>query len=302
MATLISKSTIQHLRFPFSIFLLPIFLFALAVSPNINPERLLIVFVCLHFFVYPASNGFNSYYDKDEDSIGGLKKPPKVTKDLLWVSLLLDIGALILAYQISITFTVFIFIYGLVSKAYSHPAIRLKKYPWLSWFVAGFFQGAFTFFTCYIGLNDFPIETLGHWQIIFPALLSSALLWASYPMTQIYQHKEDKRRGDITLSLLLGEKGTFLFTGGFYFLSALGFIYYFTAYYQIKYALLFLASLSPAIIFFLLWFFQYLRGRAKVNYSKTMTLNWLSSLMLIVFFIYFFLDSTNILQALKAGF
>ncbi|MGK7391767.1 MAG: UbiA family prenyltransferase [Candidatus Cyclobacteriaceae bacterium M2_1C_046] len=298
MATLLSKSTILHLRFPFSIFLLPIFLFALAVSPNINPERLLIVFVCLHFLVYPASNGFNSYYDKDEDSIGGLKKPPKVTKDLLWVSLFLDLVALILAIEISFTFAVLIFIYGLVSKAYSHPAIRLKKYPWLSWFVAGFFQGAFTFITCYIGLNDFSLDIITRWHILFPALLSSALLWASYPMTQIYQHEEDKRRGDITLSVLLGVKGTFIFTAVFYMLSALGFLYYFIAFYQIKYGLLFLIALSPAILYFLIWFLRYLKGRASINYGNTMALNWLSSLILIAFFIYFFLDSTNILQVL----
>ena len=33
--------------------------------------------------------------------------------------------------------------------------------------------------------------------------------WRAYPMTQIFQHEEDKR-GDETLSLKLGIKGTFL--------------------------------------------------------------------------------------------
>jgi hypothetical protein len=61
---------------------MPVFLFALAISPNISGPRLLVVFAVLHLFLYPASNGFNSYFDKDEKSIGGLKNPPKVEKGL----------------------------------------------------------------------------------------------------------------------------------------------------------------------------------------------------------------------------
>lgn len=297
MAALISKSTLLHLRFPFSIFLLPIFLFALAVSPNINLERIIIVLISLHFFVYPASNGFNSFYDKDEDSIGGLKKPPKVKNDLIWVSLFLDLVGLILAAYISWLFALFIFIYGVVSKAYSYPAIRLKKYPWISWFIAGFFQGAFTFVGCYIGLNDFSLLSVLHWHVIFPALLCSILLWANYPMTQIYQHEEDKRRGDLTLSRTLGIKGTFIFSATFFILAVVGFIIYFNFYYSLKYATIFIGALLIPIIYFLWWFYRYLSGKSDVNYSNTMLLNWLSAVSLIIFFIYFFLDSTNILQA-----
>ena len=302
MATVISRSTILHLRFPFSIFLLPIFLFALSISPNINQEQLLIVFICLHFFLYPASNGFNSYYDKDEKSIGGLKHPPKTTKDLLWVSLFLDLLALILALWISFTFMVMVLIYGLVSKAYSHPAIRLKKYPWLSWFVAGFFQGTFTFLMSYIGLNDFSIETVLHWHILIPAFLSTLLLWGSYPMTQIYQHEEDQKRGDRTISLLLGVRGTFTFSALIFGVALISFFIYFMEYHQILYSWLFLAAFIPVIIYFVVWNYRYIKGRSDVDYQKTMTLNWLSSIFLIIFFVFFFLDSTNIIQALKAGF
>ena len=34
-----------------------------------------LIFVILHILVYPASNGYNSYMDRDEGSIGGLKNP-----------------------------------------------------------------------------------------------------------------------------------------------------------------------------------------------------------------------------------
>ncbi len=50
-------------------------------------------------------------------------------------------------------------------------------------------------------------------DIIVPGILCTLVLWANYPMTQIYQHDEDFKRGDITLSYRLGIKGTFVFTG-----------------------------------------------------------------------------------------
>lgn len=302
MGALITRSTLLHLRFPFSIFLLPIFLFALAISPNINPQRMLIVFVCLHFLIYPASNGFNSFYDRDEESIGGLKNPPKVSPDLLWISLILDLVAILLALKISFSFAIMLFIYGLISKAYSHPTIRLKKFPITSWLVAGFFQGAFTFAASYIGLNNFQLSTLWQPEVIIAAFLTSLHLWASYPMTQIYQHEEDARRGDMTLSRLLGLRGTFIFTAIIYIIATVSFIIFFSYFYYDRYAVSFLIALAPSVIFFSLWLSLWLRGNWEVNYKNTMVLNWLSSIGLTAFFIYFFLDYSQVIQAIQGGF
>src|SRR5688572_19762062 len=196
-----SRSSWLHLRVPFSFLLLPIFLFSLSVSPNINGQWILWVFLILHFFLYPASNAYNSYFDKDEKSIGGLKNPPPVRKGLYFLALALDVLAIVLSYiKISTTFAIMVFIYGLVSKAYSHPSIRIKKYPWTSWIITGLFQGLFTFLMCYVGLNGFTLDLAWKWQIILPGLLTSAMLWANYPLTQVYQHEEDTKRGDLTLS------------------------------------------------------------------------------------------------------
>ena len=106
------KSTLLHLRIPFSFFLLPVFLLAVAVSEEIHTQNLLLSFLILHFLIYPASNGYNSYFDKDTGSIGGLKHPPRVSKELYWISLLLDVVALGLGMLISLEFVAMIFIYG----------------------------------------------------------------------------------------------------------------------------------------------------------------------------------------------
>jgi 1,4-dihydroxy-2-naphthoate octaprenyltransferase len=65
------RSTLLHLRLPFSFFLLPVFLFACAVSAeSLRLFAFLIAFVAWHVWVYPASNGYNSYFDKDEGAMG----------------------------------------------------------------------------------------------------------------------------------------------------------------------------------------------------------------------------------------
>jgi 1,4-dihydroxy-2-naphthoate octaprenyltransferase len=137
---MITKSTLLHLRIPFSFFLMPIFGFALCLLESVSLLNFFLIFGIWHLLVYPASNGYNSYFDKDEGSIGGLKSPPPVTKNLYYVSLFLDVLALFLCFFINIIFFVGVLMYGLASKAYSHPLIRLKKYPFWGLLTVSFFK------------------------------------------------------------------------------------------------------------------------------------------------------------------
>ena len=294
-----SKSTFLHLRIPFSFFLLPVFLFSLSVSPNLTPARILWVFVLLHLFLYPASNGYNSYFDKDEKSIGGLKNPPPVRKGLFWMALLFDATAVILgALFVSFLFAFMLLIYGLVSKAYSHPAVRLKKYPVIGWLVTGLFQGFFTFMMCYVGINNFEGQNLMQLRIVYPAFLTSLMLWANYPMTQIYQHEEDAARGDRTLSRMLGIRGTFYFTAAFFGLATLGFALYFTKFYQIAHLGGFLLALAPVSLYFGFWFWKVIKDPTRADFSHAMGLNFISASCLNAFFIWFFFDVSHVGQYL----
>jgi 4-hydroxybenzoate polyprenyltransferase len=298
-----SKSTILHLRIPFSYFLLPVYLFAVSVSPNVSSKGLLWVFITLHFFLYPASNGYNSYFDKDEQSIGGLKNPPPVKKGLYWMSLLLDAIAVVLgAIMVSWLFAAMLVIYGFVSKAYSHPAVRLKKYAVVSWVITGIFQGAFTFMMCYVGINRFGIENLLQVKVLVAALLTTLMLWANYPMTQVYQHEEDAKHGDMTISRMLGIRGTFYFAGLFFAVTSVVFIFFFNEFFYLRYGLIFLGALSPVVIYFTWWFLHVMKDEAQADFRHTMRLNFLSSTCLIIFFVYFFLDFSGVLGAIKAGY
>ncbi|MFZ1357067.1 MAG: hypothetical protein WAS28_01205, partial [Saprospiraceae bacterium] len=51
--------TIKLMRIPFSYFLMPVFLFAVGEVRQLDLYALIISFIVLHIFIYPASNGYN---------------------------------------------------------------------------------------------------------------------------------------------------------------------------------------------------------------------------------------------------
>lgn len=272
------------MRIPFSLYLMPIFWFALSTVTSYTVWKAVAVFLILHLLVYPASNGYNSYYDRDEGSIGGLKHPPKVTRQLMHLVLLFDVLAVVLGILLSPLFGALVALYLLVSKAYSYEGIRLKKYPILSTFVVTFFQGAFTFVMVLVGIGFALAEVLQLPYIGF-ALVSTLFLCGSYPLTQIYQHSEDRQRGDRTLSLILGIKGTFLFAGVSLLLgTALLLTLYFTTD-QVRNSLIFLICTAPVVYFFVGWVLRAQQDPREVNYENTMQMNKISSLSISTAFI-----------------
>jgi 1,4-dihydroxy-2-naphthoate octaprenyltransferase len=282
------KNIILHLRIPFSLFLMPVYWFAVSQTQNPNWVVAVVLFVLLHFLIYPASNAYNSYYDKDEGAIGGLENPPPVSRELFYVAWVLDIVAIIAAYFLSgWILSLALFIYSSISKAYSNDKVRLKKYPILSWLTVGIFQGAFTYFTVIQAIDDIPLSELWQNKYLFPAVLSSLNLLGFYPMTQIYQHEEDAKRGDLTMSRLLGIKGTFIFTASIFLFVTVGFYFYFKDILILNFPAfaVYLLVMAPVLIYFNLWFLKVLKNENQADFHHTMRLNMLGSVCLNLFFI-----------------
>ena len=282
------KNIILHLRIPFSLFLMPVFWFAVSQSQNPNWSIAAGLFLVLHLLIYPASNAYNSYFDKDEGSIGGLENPPPVSLELFYVSWILDIIAIIVAYFLGgWILSLALIIYSSISKAYSNDKIRLKKYPIISWLTVGIFQGAFTYLTVIQAVGKIELNEIWQNKYLFPAILSSLNLLGFYPMTQIYQHEEDARRGDMTMSRLLGIKGTFIFTASIFLVVTIGFFFYFqhTLIYNFPAFLVYILVMSPVLIYFNLWFLKVLKNENQADFHHTMRLNMLGSICLNLFFI-----------------
>lgn len=271
---MILKSTIQLLRFHFSFFLMPVYFFALTQLVNINWTRAVLIFVILHVLVYPASNGYNSYMDRDDTPIGGLKKPLQPTKQLFYVTILMDILAIGLGFFITPWFALGTLIYIAASRMYSYRGIRLKKYPLAGYLTVIIFQGAFVFWMVYHGSHEMLKTTMP----LAAMIAASLLIGGFYPLTQIYQHKQDLDDGVKTISYQLGYKKTFLFCAFIYSVAMLLVGYVFFSSLMIKEFFVLLIFFLPILVYFFWWAAKVWKTEAAANFANTMRMNILASI------------------------
>ena len=270
---MLKNSTIKLLRIPFSFFLSPIYFFALAQVPEINWFNAALVFIILHFLVYPASNGYNSYMDRDTESIGGLEKPPPPSQELFLTTIVLDTIGILLSLFIGWLFTLVMLLYIGASKAYSYRGIRLKRFPYLGYLVVIIFQGAITFWLVYYGSNMVQ-DVWVPWQGM---VICALLVGGFYPLTQIYQHKQDLEDGVKTISYKLGYTGTFIFCTIIYMLAWVFMAQFFITTKRGGQLLLVGIFFIPVIVYFTRWFISVRKNVQQANFSNTMKMNWLAA-------------------------
>jgi 1,4-dihydroxy-2-naphthoate polyprenyltransferase len=285
------KSTVKHLRFPFSYHLMPVFLFALSQSININWIQTILTFLILHLIIYPSSNGYNSYQDKDESSIGGLKDPPKVSENLYYATIILDAFGVLMALLVSRWFAIFVVLYVIISRAYSYRGLRLKKYPITGFLTVFFFQGAFTYLMVSAGVTEFSAHHYFSVGNLICMSVASLFIGSVYPLTQIYQHQADKKDGVTTISYKLGYLGTFFFSAVMFTTAVLLLFYYFYFKEQQMAFILFNILMLPVVIKLILWFLKVRQNSANADFENTMNMNMIASTCMNIYFLILILNS-----------
>lgn len=276
------RSTIQHLRFGFSLFLMPVYWFALSQAQAIHWGKASLIFAILHFLVYPSSNGYNSYMDKDTGSIGGIEKPLPVHKELFYVSIVLDVVALLLAYFMGWLVFAGIGVYIIASRLYSYRGIRLKQYPVVGYLTVIVCQGALVYFIVSISISGGVLLPADSW---LPAVITSLLIGGTYPLTQVYQHQQDRADGVTTLSYKLGVKGTFVFCGIVLFVALLLLTLYLTGEGQWRSVVVYGIAMLPVGVYFTSWFLQVGKNPEKANFKNLMKMNYVASICSSIAFI-----------------
>lgn len=284
MFKIFENSTFRHLRLPFSFFLLPVFLFALSQSNPVNWQHTIIALIILHFLIFPSSNGYNSYQDKDESSIGVMKYPPKVTKNLFYITLGMDIVGVVFALFVSVYFSILVLIFILVSRAYSYRKLRLKKYAVIGFITVFLFQGAFVYLMTSIAITTIPISQFFTLNNIICMSIASLFIGSIYPLTQIYQHEADKKDGVISISYKLGYIGTFVFSGILFAIATLLLFYYFNLKHQQFDLVLFIIMILPAAYYLTVWFNKVRNNTIHANFENTMKMNLLTSVCMNLYF------------------
>ena len=271
---MLSASTIKLLRIPFSVFLSPLYFFALSRVPDIHWGKAALIFIILHLMIYPASNGYNSYMDRDTESIGGLEKPPLPSRQLFIATIVLDTAAILLSILIGPLFAIVALLYIGASKAYSYRGIRLKKFPVIGYLTVIIFQGALTFALVYYG-SSMSTKIWVPWQGM---VICALLIGGFYPLTQIYQHKQDLADAVVTLSYKLGKTGTFIFCAIVYSLAWLFMAQYFISMKEVNKLLVISILFVPVIVYFIRWFLQVRKNKAAADFKHTMRMNWLAAI------------------------
>lgn len=143
----------------------------------------------------------NSAFDEDTGDIAYLRNPPRAPASLFVFGLALMVGGQALALLLPPAYAA---AYGLclvMSVLYSVPPFRLKAVAGADWLIN---MWGFGTLTAYAGWAATGLELDPARRTVILAFCP--LFAALYPLTQIYQLEEDRRRGDRTFALALGTR------------------------------------------------------------------------------------------------
>lgn len=195
---------ILHLRWHYQLFILSGgFLLGGFLSPHLDAYWFVLQFLNVHLLLFGGATAYNSYWDKDEGPIGGLRNPPKMTPWMWMASLLLQMIGLLLAIPMG---SLFILIYCLsmvLFWLYSTPHARWKSRPIKSLVAIGLSTGFNSVLLGYLAAGNQGVPL----PVLVAALGVTFILLSLYPVSQIYQREEDSRRGDQTFAVQYGASG-----------------------------------------------------------------------------------------------
>ena len=165
-------------------------------------------FLNVHLLLFGGATAYNSYYDKDKGAIGGLKNPPEMN-DWMWLaSWSVQILGLLIALSAGYLFTTIYLVSMVLFWLYSSPHFRWKGKPLKSMVAIGISTGTNSLLLGYLAAShtaDFSLPV----GLAAPGVM--LILLSLYPISQLYQQDEDRRRGDRTYAVIYGSKGVFRF-------------------------------------------------------------------------------------------
>lgn len=198
------RSFIVHFRLHYQVLILSGgYLFGALFSDGVIGGMFWLQFLNVTVFLFGTATVYNSWHDKDEGPIGGLKHPPPMQPWMRRVALWMQFGGLLQAHYAGIGFTYLYLISMVFFWLYSTRRARWKGHPIKSLFAIGISTGTNSFWMGYFAASGggFNLE-------IVVAGIGTALIFLSlYPVSQIYQMHSDSNRGDRTFAIEFGISG-----------------------------------------------------------------------------------------------
>lgn len=167
----------------------------------------LLQFANVHLLLFGGATAYNSYWDKDEGPIGGLKNPPPMKQWMWFLAILIQAIGLLIAIPAGNAFVGIYALSMLLFWLYSTPHARWKGHPIKSLIAIGISTGTNSLLMGYLaaGMNSLNLH------VLFSALGVALIILSLYPTSQLYQLEDDRKRGDQTFALRYGFSGVFNF-------------------------------------------------------------------------------------------
>jgi len=271
-------SFILHLRLHYQFFILSGgYLLGGVLVSDLNLADYWMQFLNVHVLLYGGATAFNSWWDKDKGPIGGLKNPPEMKPWMRNASLLMQFGGLVWAAVKGWIFSLVYVVSMLFFWLYSTPLVRWKGSPVLSLIAIGISTGTNSVILGVLaGGGAFTLE------ILLAAAGCGFVLLSLYPVSQIYQLKEDLARGDNTFAGHFGLKGVQRFFSGS-FITGIGLIA-FSMFVEMQHISTGFVIMGTIIWIFLCFRIYRLRGRED-EYEEVMKIKVVTSVLFVLFLI-----------------
>lgn len=184
------------------------YVLAVGLSGVVDGEALRPALAGLALWVVCLNGGtlaLNSAFDRDEGDIGYLRFPPPPPRHLAIFALLLMVLGQGLSLLLPRSYALAYATCFALSLVYSMPPFRFKAMAGVDWLINMWGFGTITPYAGYVATDRVPGVVHGLVLLAFCPLFA-----ALYPLTQLYQFEEDRRRGDRTFALILGMERSLL--------------------------------------------------------------------------------------------
>lgn len=268
---------IIHLRLHYQLFILSGgYLLAALFVESVNWVQFLEQFINVHLLLFGGATAYNSWWDKDEGPIGGLKSPPKMSHWMWPASLMIQIIGLAWAASVNWNYVIVYAVSMLFFWLYSTPLARWKGKPVLSLVAIGISTGTNSFLLGFLAAGGYPITFFE--DVI--AVGVGCIILSLYPASQIYQTTEDLRRGDQTFALQFELRGVkWLFSVLFLVGSVIISIGLYYSDFIIGLLFVSVSMLAYSVISYFIW---KLEGKEE-EYGVVMRIKFLASFSFVVF-------------------
>lgn len=206
---------ILHLRWHYQIFILSGgFLLGGFLSSDLDVQSFFVQFGNVHLLLFGGATAYNSFWDKDEGPIGGLQNPPKMQPWMWSASIILQMVGLVIAFSQGLLFSAIYLVSMLFFWLYSTPLARWKSHPYKSLLAIGVSTGFNSVLLGYLAAGNGGVDIL---PVLVGSMGVTLMLLSLYPISQIYQIEEDRKRGDQTFAVRFGKRGvTYFFITAFF--------------------------------------------------------------------------------------